>query len=198
MKPASKCGTEGRLARYALAGSALLALPAAHAGTVYSGPVNFTATTGNSVSIDFNGDSATDLTLTATTGPYSGNEIDVSGVGFNMGPLAFGDPITLANTTSTGGALMKPSGGGYPWNGVTSGYLGVRFTQTGQDYLAWAHLDLAPDASSVTLNGYGYNDVAGASINAGDGAVPEPSSFALFALGAAGVLALRQRRKRSA
>ena len=54
------------------------------------------------------------------------------------------------------------------------------------------------DATTITVLAMGYNDTPGASILAGQGlaAVPEPaSSAALLALGAAGLVAYRQRKK---
>jgi hypothetical protein len=194
---------EKKLARYALAGSALLGVPAAHAGTVYSGIIDSTATVGNPVAIDITGGGG-DFSFSLI--PDSGSTIHIvatanTGNFFNDGltPLTAGTPITLVNTNTTGGELMKspdlfPSG---PWASQSGfAYLGLRFTMSAQEYLGWAQISINQGAPSLTLRDYGYNDVAGGSINAGDsGAVPEPSSLALFAMGAAGVVALRRRRK---
>lgn len=52
----------------------------------------------------------------------------------------------------------------------------------------WMHID-SVSSSGFHIDGYAYED-SGAPITAG--AVPEPSSLALLALGAAGVRALRR------
>jgi hypothetical protein len=191
---------EKKLARYALAGSALLGIPAAaHAGTVYSGIIDATATPVNPVAIDITGGSDFSFTLSPDSFGVHITANASTGNFFNDGltPLAAGTPITLVNTSSTGGELMKteipPTG---PWASQSGfAYLGLRFTMSSQEYLGWAQIAIDPGTPSLTLHDYAYNDVAGESINAGDGAVPEPSSLALFAMGAAGVVALRQRRK---
>jgi hypothetical protein len=191
---------EKKLARYALAGSALLGVPAAHAGTVYSGIIDSTATVGNPVAIDITG-GGSDFSFSLAP-DFFGTHISANastGNFFNDGltPLAAGTPITLVNTSSTGGELMKtetpPTG---PWASQSGfAYLGLRFTMSAQEYLGWAQIAIDSGTPSLTLRDYAYNDVAGESINAGDGAAPEPSSLALFAAGAAGVAALRRRRK---
>ena len=190
---------EKKLARYALAGSALLGVPAAHAGTVYSGIIDSTATVANPVAIDITGGGG-DFSFSLAPDIF-GVHISAASTGnfFNDGltPLAAGTPITLVNTGSTGGELMKtgtpPSG---PWASQSGfAYLGLRFTMSAQEYLGWAQIAIDQGTPSLTLRDYAYNDVAGESINAGDGAAPEPSSLALFAMGAAGVVALRRRRK---
>jgi hypothetical protein len=92
-----------------------------------------------------------------------------------------------------------------------TGFVGVRFKTAGEtnsggggfDYgwlrLSFEVFDGVPD--EITLIDYAYNDVVGASIEAGEetNATPEPGTVAmmLLATGAAGVLALRRRRKRA-
>jgi hypothetical protein len=190
---------EKKLARYALAGSALLGVPAAHAGTVYSGILDSTATAASPVSIYIAGGGDFSFTVAPDVFGAHFNASASTGNFFNDGltPLTAGTPITLVNTSSSGGELMKsetpPTG---PWAAQSGfAYLGLRFTMSSQEYLGWAQIAIDPGTPSLTLHDYAYNDVAGDSINAGDGAVPEPSSLALFAMGAAGVVALRRRRK---
>jgi hypothetical protein len=91
-----------------------------------------------------------------------------------------------------------------------TGFVGVRFVTAGNtrsgsgggfDYgwlrLSFQTFDGVPD--EITLIDYAYNDVANASIQAGQetSATPEPASAAmmLLATGAAGLLAMRRRRK---
>ncbi len=84
----------------------------------------------------------------------------------------------------------------------TRGYLGLQFDGPGDGtFFGWADITLGASSNSLTLWGYAYED-SGGSILAGAGVpapggpgVPEPSSIALFTLGATGVAALRRRRK---
>ena len=100
--------------------------------------------------------------------------------------------------SATSADTNTPAFGNF-WDGHT-GYIGVRYSNAGTHY-GWIHVD-AVDSSfeSYHISGYGYNDTADASINAGEGepapVVPEPSTvaLALLASGAAGLM--RARRKK--
>ena len=87
----------------------------------------------------------------------------------------------------------------FPWGNVPNGqsrYLGIKFLIAGQQHLGWAEISMQKLDPSFTVLGYAYEDAPGVSILAGDtGTVPEPSTLALFAAGAAGVLALRRKRR---
>lgn len=202
LNPTLKQPFETRLLRYSLAIGALAAAPSAHA-SIISVPLNTIITTSNSpfdISLDGAG---TDLTITlsgtSSGSPYSGavNAAPSAGDALSGVPLAFGAPINLGDPTVTVSQILL----GYSSSGSNTGswvsqpdaFLGVQFTSNSQQYLGWVHLQVA--TGSATLLGYAYNDQAGQSINAGDtGATPEPASLSLFALGAAGVLALRRRQ----
>jgi hypothetical protein len=73
-------------------------------------------------------------------------------------------------------------------------------------YYGWVGLSACtPDAtntcdpgnSTIVIQDWAY-DNTGAAVTAGQGELPEPSTLALFALGAVGLAALRARRKRAA
>jgi hypothetical protein len=190
---------DGRLARYALAGAALLAASGtAKASIIFIGGLDAPVTPGTPLNVNFDGGTA-EFSLNVSTGATK--EIWLQGMGatrFNLGPLSFGAPITVANTTASGFQdLFKEANGVQPWDATTHGYIGVRFTTSAQQYLGWAELTLDLDTPGAVLNSIAYNNTPGGPITAGEGSVPEPSSMALFAAGAAGLAVLRRRRKRA-
>ena len=90
----------------------------------------------------------------------------------------------------------KGGTGGY-WANVTNRYLGLEFEINGQEHYGWARLSVTngPDISIDTvLTGYAYNTVAGQQILAGQGAVPEPGTLGLLALGSLGLGFWRRRK----
>lgn len=87
-----------------------------------------------------------------------------------------------------------------PWNPVTGsggpGFLGLQITLGGQLHYGWAQAALNADSSApntFTLFDYAYESDANTPIQAGAKPVPEPSTIALLAAGATGVVALRRR-----
>jgi len=200
LNPALKQSFETRLVRYTVAGGALLAAPAAHATMIYSGPLDTVATAGQNIDVSFDplASGITNFTIEVST-----SQIDVTGslgsVFFDIGPLTAGTPITLADVTSNPLLALVTKLNTTPlglWHGVSDpAYLAVKFTVSSELYLGWAELQINESTPSATLLGYAYNDEPSAPIVVGDtGAAPEPGSLSLFALGAAGVLALRRRR----
>jgi hypothetical protein len=216
VNPAKKSNLESRLIRYALAGGAVLGAPmAANAGIVYSGLIDATFS-GNSSNFL----SPLDFTLSTTDNGDGTGAVSVSGpvttffVPGTEGPAAmnFGDLISLANATGPGGDLLRSHTlSTFPfsyktgdWGPSSSHYLGFQFNLSGSQVVGWAQLQAqvncpsfcGPGGPSVTLIDFAYEDQAGAPIAAGQ-TVPEPSGLALFAMGAAGVLALRKRRQKT-
>jgi len=81
----------------------------------------------------------------------------------------------------------------------TPGQFGFRFVSNGNTYYGWGSLviDYLAAGQGFQITEAYYNTVPGAGINVGAVPVPEPSSMALLAIGAAGVTAWRARRKQA-
>lgn len=72
-------------------------------------------------------------------------------------------------------------------------YLGIRFMEGGHNHYGW--LNVSVD-KQVIIHGFGYNDVADATIRAGQiSAVPEPSTLTFFAMGGIAIAGMRRRRR---
>lgn len=112
--------------------------------------------------------------------------------------FAFGAPINGAGFFHVLGYFNTYIGNVVPtWAGVT-GYAGMKMTISGSIHYGWVKVTTNADASTLTFNAMGFNTVAGEGITAGQGLtpVPEPAtSTVLLALGAAGLVAYRQRKK---
>lgn len=189
---------------YAMAGSAMLGLPVLTAAQTVSssGPTSFDVSFDNSSTIDFTLNASTvEFPEVFVTGPLTTSFIDqavINGSNTDYYPIAFPSIASVnpaSGVTNSGGLLLKlvpaPVAKGN-WPNNSDAWLGVEFSRSGVPYLGWADIQVsislgdspADSSASATLLDFGSTLPA-----------PEPSSLALLALGAAGVAALRKRRK---
>lgn len=219
---------EKKLASYALAGAAALAVP----GVAKADIINVSnidqffsqSSTPNSYDFNLSGASSDDITITAepNTIPYSSdasNDVDAlvnAGAGLvydgpttdpfsNVAALSFGSLIGTGDNFGSGGKLVAydtvNSDVDGDWSATgASNYLGFYFTGPDGIQYGWADISTTATAttSSFEILSYAYETNPGMSISAGQTSeLPEPSSLVMLALGGAGLIALR-RRKRNA
>jgi hypothetical protein len=205
--------------------AATAAAGSASAEVIYSGPVNLSIYSSTPLEtpgyFDLTGDSVNDYkflfsannaskpTLTSAAGDFSRLVlVDLNGT-TDAGSNGF--PVTPAGVTIDAAYL---NGGSY-WEGwfynnydnqVSGDWYSDGFGATGYVGLAvpgdlginygWAQMNFDPFLNALTLIDFAYETTPNTGIVTG--AVPEPSSIALMATGAAGLLALRARRRKAA
>lgn len=109
-------------------------------------------------------------------------------------------PTVMTSGASVSGGLTfgAYASGGSDWAYVPTGfdgYLGIQFEIGGETHYGWA--EVLNSAGEVTLKSFGYNTTADtAAVPNLATQVPEPSSLALLALGATGLM--RRRRQKAA
>jgi hypothetical protein len=134
---------------------------------------------------------------------YNGSTLlGARGEGLLINNLATGAPVNGAAAWTNDLAIVTSNGvnrGGA--NFTPNGQFGFRFLSGSDTFYGWGSMvvDLTPAGQGFKITEAYYNTVPGAGINVGavPVAVPEPSSMALLAVGAAGVTAWRARRKRA-
>lgn len=180
------------------------------ADIVYSGPVN--------IAIPDNIDGLYMNVVTGETGssagavagwdinPYSAGAV---GTSFNLwgattatwlspsGLIGGPYPLTLGTLVDGTGTFTRPGGGTNVGAQVTlnaPNYFGFQFANEaagGANNFGWIEITFGANAGTRAITGYAYEN-SGAGITVG--AVPEPSSLGLLALGAVGLVARRRRR----
>jgi hypothetical protein len=202
MQVAATTPWERKLAAYVAAGGAVLfASDNAQAAPIYSGIQDVPIGAGQMAPLDLNGDAVVDFNFFHVVDPSP--LLFVQGTGTNgmagvllppVPPVTDGSAAFLLEAGVPLPGTQKFLGGPLPVIGET-GYLGLEFDILGARHYGWARLSVGQDATA-TIHDWAYEGDPGATILTGQTQVPEPSSLALLALGAAGLAAARARRER--
>ncbi len=216
LNPTQKRGAAGsdfekKLIRYALMGGAALAVPAVSYATPIVTFENTTILGNSSLPVDLDGVLAFTLQTYVSS---SEAEVSVTGPGTTQfvglppgGPFqAYAGALggnTLISSSSDFTVATAPTklskweshylATGY-WNPDGEAFLGLQFQVSGVTHYGFAliQINVNDPSASATLIETGYESSANAGITTP--AIPEPSTLALFALGAAGILAIKRRR----
>ena len=133
--------------------------------------------------------------LAESVGSYGTNAALPLGSGFSVS-AGQNFQIYAWSASSAGVAIQYGTLGAMPQN--TPAFIGLRFDlndgTNDVTHYGWAEISI--DGDDVTLYQFGYNDTAGAASVVPTAAVPEPSSLAMLALGATGLM--RRRRQKAA
>ena len=116
------------------------------------------------------------------------------GSGIPVNPAAvFASASYLAgyfHSMTTGGSSTTSYGS---WASGGTGFVGFRFENNGNTYYGWARLDIDSGDLDGEVVDYAYEDNPNTAILTG--AVPQPSSLSLLAMGTIGLAVLRRRRR---
>ena len=105
--------------------------------------------------------------------------------------------LTVGTTISSASTFLDPFSSVYPSSSANQQYVGLEAVGRNKEfYYGWASFtDLG---GIMTLNDAAFNTTAGSSIIVGQTtlqSVPEPSTYALFGIGAIGLLMVMRRKK---
>ncbi|QDU55824.1 PEP-CTERM sorting domain-containing protein [Aeoliella mucimassa] len=208
VKDSSASAKSTKRIAYSLAAGAAAGLAASQADAeiVYSGTVDLSIAQFTAENINLDGDAYNDILLKNYVfggGNYQGAYVNFYPgklVGFTTGfsyasALEMGDVIDVSTTTGSFAASMA-YGAANPdaeFNTASDAYIGLAFPIAATNHYGWLRVSIDNAAGTFVVHDWAYNDVPGEGIVAGQ--VPEPSTLGLLAAGAAGVAAMRRRKK---
>lgn len=203
-----------RRGAYSLAAGAAASLVAADASAVvvHSGPQNISVVPGTPVPINFDGNAFQDVSFSNISNFLgSGNSYQGGSVLSYPGKfVSFSSGITYVTALGNGALIDSSSsfagfaaslafGSSNPnaqFNTANGAFVGLTFPGGPNNYFGWVRVDIDNAAGSFVIRDWAYEDQPGVGITT-PAAIPEPSSLAFLAAGAAGVGLMRRLRRSS-
>lgn len=203
-----KNGLSRTMATAAVAASSALAT--ANASVIYSGVLNSSITLNNSGPVNVDHIGSVEFTM-QNTNSGNGAELYLSPLSSDFkfiapfsssdypNRLAFGVSVGATNTFSPAmsniNSLANIAGAGLPgaqWAASDVGYMGFLFNPTNTlPVYGWAQFSVPADGQTMTLVNYAYENSGTAIIT---GAIPEPGTVAMGAIGAGFFFLVRRRQ----
>jgi len=163
--------------------------------------LNETATGNNYIGFGFKDGSITSDYNYGIDGSWDpGFEDPWGSIGFQNGQyngskyyVGSNDPLSFGTTIDSSLRFTGGNGWYVGVNNNTSGYWGVAFSQGNGNY-NYGWVEVTMNDSGLTFGQAAVETTANLAITAGAGAVPEPSTYALFGLGALALIVAYRRK----
>ena len=180
---------------------------AADPSVVYSGVQDISIAQFNSQDLNLDGDAYNDILLKnyvffggnyqgATVNFFPGKVVGFSTAYSYASALSEGDLIDATATAGGPFGVSLAYGVNNPnaeFNNADGAFIGLEFPISAVSHFGWIRVTIDNAAGTFVINDWAYESEPGAGITAGE--VPEPGTLGLLAAGAAGVVAMRKRRR---
>jgi hypothetical protein len=180
----------------------------ADAQIVYSGLQNISIGQFSYQNLNLDGDAFGDVKLKnyvfggnyqgATVGFFPGQlVISNNSFPFYVTALSKGQVIDVSSVgPSFYGSMAYGANPNAEFDNVENAYLGLSFPSGANLFYGWVRVAIDNTAGTFLIKDWAYNSISGEGIRAGE--IPEPASLGMLAAGAAGLVALRRKRKAAA
>ena len=177
-----------KLIQYCAFSASVLGMTDVNGQIVYTDIADETVNPGENYALDLNNDATGDLLFMVNTGgnfafmfpvssisasSYNSNAI----VGFSSYPYNYPSNLNTGDVIDSTNGVFSLARGDFNYSSCAypgsqfcdgmDGYIGIHLVVGADTYYGWARIQVAPDASSITIKDYAYNSTPGEAIEAG-------------------------------